>query len=139
MLVIVSKIIKQTRDGNIQLENSSQLNCIFWGLNVLNLNEISVQVVFCFPEIVIDFVLTVPCIKGILWDRQWNPSICISPQRCRFVYRNAQETKQSIKFQGDPSAIASNFIVLLFNWYLYLILHKFCSVLTCDILGIGLL
>ena len=32
-----------------------------------------------------------------------------------------------------------HFIFELSYCYLYLILHKFCSVLTCDILGIGLL
>ena len=36
--------------------------------------------------------------------------------------------------------LKNNHLIFLLSYcYLYLILHKFCSVLTCDILGIGLL
>ena len=44
------------------------------------------------------------------------------------------ESKQASKFQIDPS---SNCFTIDVSYFL--ILHKFCSVLTCNILGIGLL
>ena len=70
-------------------------------------------------------------IKGILWDRQWKPALL------------------SGMFQSDPSSNyftidvwkkwwIHHFIFLPCYCYLYLILHKFCSVLTCDLYGIGL-
>ena len=58
------------------------------------------------------------------------------------------ETKQAFKFQSDPSfncftfdvrkinCWLTTFYFLLSYCFLYLILHKFCNVLTCDILGI---
>ena len=60
------------------------------------------------------------------------------------------ETKQTSKFQSDPSCNCFTIDVLNINGWLstvyfllsyfllYRILHKFCSVLRCDILGIGL-
>ena len=58
------------------------------------------------------------------------------------------KTKQSSKFQSDLSSNCFTIdvwkiivvkIIINSYCYLYLILHKFCSVLTCDILGICLL
>ena len=54
------------------------------------------------------------------------------------------ETKQASKFQSDPSSNCFTidvWIIFLLSYcfFLYLILRKFCSDLTCDILGIGLL
>ena len=58
-------------------------------------------------------------------------------------------SQQSAKYQSDPSSncfkidvwkincCMQQFIFLLSYCYLYLILHKFWSVLICDILGIG--
>ena len=63
---------------------------------------------------------------------------------------DTDETKQASKFQNDPSSKCftidfwkincwiQHFISYFLTVFLYLILHKFCSVLTCDILGIGL-
>ena len=52
-------------------------------------------------------------LKGILWDRRWIvPSIGIFSHTCWSFYRNA-------------------FLIMKLS---KLILHKFCSVLTCDIL-----
>ena len=55
-----------------------------------------------------------------------------------------QETISNLpSFIAIRDLIASQFaVIILFSYFLigmYLILHKFCSVLTCDILGIGLL
>ena len=92
--------------------------------------------------------------KVILWDRRWSPpSIRISPQTCwlqKCIYNH--ETKQASKFQSDQSSncftidvwkincwIQQFISYFLIGFFLYLILHKFCSVLTYDILGIGLL
>ena len=55
-----------------------------------------------------------------------------------------QGTKQSFKFQRDPSFNCFTIVefIILFPYFtlllfLYLILHKCCTVLTCDMLGIG--
>ena len=90
-------------------------------------------------------------LKGILWDC-WKspPSIRICSHTCWFVYGNTFLIMKLTKFQSDPSSNCFTIDVWKINCYnslfltfllffLYLILQKFCSVLTCDILGIGLL
>ena len=64
-----------------------------------------------------------------------------------FVYRNAfliMKLSKLPRFSVTRALIASqstfNILFLIFLLlFLYLILHNFCSVLTCDIMGIGLL
>ena len=90
----------------------------------------------------------------------------MSPQQCIFVFKKIQlncvtspltecipnhEIKPFSKFQSDQSSncftidvwkincCMQQFIFLLSYCYLYLILLKFWGLLTCDILGIGLL
>ena len=67
------------------------------------------------------------------------------PTHGDFVYRN---TFLIMKLGKPPSFIViraliasqSTFEIQLLSYcFLYLILHEFCSVLICDILGIGLL
>ena len=90
-------------------------------------------------------------VKGILWDRWWiAPSIGIFSHTCGFFfYRNAfllmHETKQSSKFQSDPSPnrqllhnrhlkykllINSLFLIFLIA-FLYRIIRHFTGVLQC--------
>ena len=89
-----------------------------------------------------------PTIKGILWDRRWSsPSIRIFSHTCWFLYGNAflimtlskppsfRVIRALIASQSMFEQFISYFLIVVF----YLILHKFCSVLTCNILGIGLL
>ena len=77
------------------------------------------------------------------------PLSAFFPQTCWFFSQKCisnHETKQSSKFQSDPSLkyklLTSTVYFLSFLLFfppnLYLILPKFWSVLTCDILGIGL-
>ena len=103
----------------------------------------------CFKKVLVYMIF-----YGILWHRQWRPPsiriffppmlICL--QKCV----SNHDTKQASKFQSDLSTNCFTIIVwkmlnstvyflLSYCVFLYLVLHKFCSVLTCDILGIGLL
>ena len=68
------------------------------------------------------------------------------PTHADLFYKNASLIMKLSKppsFRVIPALIASQSMFeiyfLLSYWFLYLILHKFCSVLTCNILEIGLL
>ena len=77
-----------------------------------------------------DFLIT-----GILWVCRWSsPSIRIFPHTCWFV--TEMQIFHNWRLKNKMFCFLLSYC---FCFCLFLILHTFCSVLTCDILGIGLL
>ena len=119
---------------------------------VIRISQINVTDLMVTSELPI--LLTT--LKEILWYRRWSPpSIRIFPTHADFFLQKCisnHETKQASKFQSVTSSncftidvwtincwLSTVYFLRTFLLFLYHILHKFCSVLTCDILGIGLL
>ena len=115
--------------------NADTEDCKPWKSPVKTIGSLSIY----FYQIV---RLTMKYLKRKLWDRQWSlSSIGISSHICWFsIYINEFLI---MKRSNLPSFRAiccmQHFIFLLSYCNLYLVSHKFWSVLTCNILGIGLL